>query len=44
METLRFGIVGTGTIAHRFAQAIRRQIGVVYPQDRTDDRNGRNQQ
>lgn len=28
MQTLRFGIVGTGTIAHRFAQAIRNVPGV----------------
>ena len=28
MKTIRFGIVGTGTIAHRFAQAIRNVPGV----------------
>ena len=28
MGTLRFGIVGTGTIAHRFAQAVRNVDGV----------------
>ena len=28
MQTLRFGIVGTGTIAHRFAEAVRNVRGV----------------
>ncbi len=29
MEKIRFGIVGTGNIAHRFAQAIRNTKGAV---------------
>ena len=29
MDKLRFGIVGTGTIAHRFAEAVGRTQGAV---------------